>query len=170
MNEVFQTNDCHYDLMNPRILPADMRCLWEISIRSPLRETPRRPLEISQKYDVLFVSKYFFGNLRELLQCFSFGILSRTIFERLKCVIFGRLKYVSFGRLKSVIFGRLKCVIFGRLKHLIFVILKYFNFREIELCHPWRLKYVIFEILQYFTFREIEICLFGRLSLQFSRD
>ena len=27
MNEVFQTNDCHYDLMNPRILPADMRCL-----------------------------------------------------------------------------------------------------------------------------------------------
>ena len=60
-------------------------------------------------YEVLFVGKYFFGNSRELLQCFSFRRLSRTIFGRMKCAIFGRLKYVILGKLQ------------------------YFSFREIEM-------------------------------------
>ena len=40
----------------------------------------------------LLFQNIFSGSSRELLQCFSFGRLSRIIFGRLKCVVLGRLK------------------------------------------------------------------------------
>ena len=41
-------------------------------------------------YGVLFVEKYILGDSRELLQCFSFGRFSRTIFGRcyMLCYVF----------------------------------------------------------------------------------
>ena len=52
-----------------------------------------------------------FGNSRELLQCFSFGWLKRTIFGRLKYVILGKLQYFSFQEIEI------------------------FRCREIKMCH-----------------------------------
>ena len=61
-----------------------------------------------------------FGNLRELLQCFSFARLKRTIFWRFKYVILTKLQDFSFREIEMC------------------------HFREIEISHP---DIKIFEIL-----------------------
>ena len=124
------------------------------------------PLKTSNKYDVLFVVKRFFLEFTGTIESYYFREIEMCHFRD------WNMSICQYHNINNV--------------NMSFVMLKYFNFREIEicrareiemfhfreikLCHSRRLKYVIFEILQYFNLPEIEICLFGRLSLQFSRD
>ena len=118
-----------------------------------------------------------FGNLRELLQCFSFARLKRTIFWRFKYVILrncntsvsGKWKCVVLGRLKCVILRKLKCVIFERFKYLIFRILKYLKSWDIEMYRAREIEMFHFRETEMRHSREIEICHFWDITiLQFS--
>ena len=83
----------------------------------------------------------FFGNLPELLQCFSFGRLSRTIFGRLKSVILGKLQYFSFREIEICRSQKIEM----------------YHFREIEMCH--------FREIEMYHFREIEMCHFREIEM-----
>ena len=77
--------------------PAGMRCLWEISIRSPLRETSQR---LSQKYlkrDDFFVTSL--KRLKYISKIFLFCDVLKTSWAYLKKDVYS---LTSLRRLKNI--------------------------------------------------------------------
>ena len=107
--------------------------------------------------------KIFFGNSVELLQCFSFRRLSRTIFVILKCFNFRETEICRAREIEMFLFGRLNCVILGD-----------WNMAFSRYCNTSisrRLKFVFsrdwacnFQEIKMFFFRGIEHELFGELK------